>query len=307
MSSKLISRLAPTPSGYLHFGNAFNFLLTYLLINFHEGILHLRIDDLDGPRVDHKSVEDIFFQLEWLGIDYHLGPTGPDELYSKFSQQLRKDRYFNAIEILNEAGYLFACECTRSKIRNSSKSKIYPGTCINKNINFMNDNQTWRVIVPENTFVYYNTLTNNKKEIDLRNRVGNFVVRRRDGLPAYQIASLIDDLEMRVNLIVRGYDLIPSTGAQILLAEYLKDSFFSSAHFVHHKLMKNESGNKLSKSSRDHSLKLLRDKNKSPAIIYQQCAYILDLSFEDIHTLKDLIEVFGVEMTKRNKMIILND
>ena len=86
MSSNFISRLAPTPSGYLHFGNAFNFLLTYLLVNFHDGVLHLRIDDIDGPRVDRASVEDIFIQLEWLGIDYHFGPSGPDDLYSRFSQ-----------------------------------------------------------------------------------------------------------------------------------------------------------------------------------------------------------------------------
>ena len=307
MSSKLISRLAPTPSGYLHFGNAFNFLLTYLLINFHDGILHLRIDDLDGPRVDHKSVEDIFFQLEWLGIDYHFGPTGPDELYSNFSQQLRKDRYFNAIEILNKTGYLFACECTRSKIRNSSTSKMYPGTCINKNINFLKDNQTWRVIVPENTFVYYNTLTNNKKEIDLKTRVGNFVIRRRDGLPAYQIASLIDDIEMSINLIVRGSDLISSTGSQLFLAKCLKDSFFPAVHFVHHKLMKNESGKKISKSSGDHSLKYLRKKYNSPTIVYQNSAKILDLPFDDIHTLQDLTQVFRTEMIRRKNLMVFND
>ena len=87
MSSNFISRLAPTTNGYLHFGNAFNFLLTYLLVNFHDGVLHLRIDDLDGPRVDRASVEDIFIQLEWLGIDYNFGPSGPDDLYSRFSQQ----------------------------------------------------------------------------------------------------------------------------------------------------------------------------------------------------------------------------
>ena len=226
MSSNIISRLAPTPSGYLHFGNAFNFLLTYLLVNFYDGVLHLRIDDLDGPRVDRASVEDIFIQLEWLGIDYHFGPSGPDDLYSRFSQQLRKDRYFNAIGVLKKAGHLFACECSRSKIRNSSASKIYPGTCKNKNLNFMKQNQTWRVIVPEKTFVFYKTLTNNNKKIDLTTGMGDFVVRRRDGLPAYQIASLMDDIEMGVNLIVRGIDLISSTGAQLLLAKYLNDSFF---------------------------------------------------------------------------------
>ena len=307
MSSNFISRLAPTPSGYLHFGNAFNFLLTYLLVNLHDGVLHLRIDDLDGPRVDRASVEDIFIQLEWLGIDYHFGPSGPDDLYSRFSQQLRKDRYFNAIGVLQKTGNLFACECSRSKIRNSSASKIYPGTCRNKKLNFVKQNQTWRVIVPEKTFVFYKTLTNNKKKIDLTTGIGDFVIRRRDGLPAYQIASLMDDIEMSVNLIVRGADLISSTGAQLLLAKCLNDSFFPAAHFVHHMLMKNESGKKLSKSSGNHSLKLLRNKYNSPTIVYQQSAEILDLPFEDIQTLQDLIEVFRTEMIKRKNLIAFDD
>ena len=75
MDSPVISRLAPTPSGYLHLGNAFNFLLTALLVDFQDGHLHLRIDDLDEPRVMQSSVEDIFIQLEWLGIDYDFGPS----------------------------------------------------------------------------------------------------------------------------------------------------------------------------------------------------------------------------------------
>ena len=307
MSSNFISRLAPTPSGDLHFGNAFNFLLTYLLVNSDDGVLHLRIDDLDGPRVDRASVEDIFFQLEWLGIDYHFGPSGPDDLYSRFSQQLRKDRYFYAIEVLQNEGHLFACECTRSKIRKFSNSTIYPGTCRNKNINFLKENQTWRVIIPENTFVCYSTLTNNKKEIDLTKEMGDFVIRRRDGLPAYQIASLMDDIEMGVNLIVRGSDLIPSTGSQLFLAKCLRDSFFPAAHFVHHMIMKDESGAKLSKSSGNHSLKILRNKYNRPAIVYQKSAEILDLPFEDIQTLKDLIEVFRTEMIQRKNLIAFDD
>ena len=307
MSSNFISRLAPTPSGYLHFGNAFNFLLTYLLVNFHDGVLHLRIDDLDGPRVERTSVEDIFIQLEWLGIDYHFGPSGPDDLYSRFSQQLRKDRYFNAIEVLQKAGHLFACECSRSKIRKYSTSIIYPGICRNKNLNFLKDNQTWRVIVPEKTFVCYRTLTNNKNYIDLTTGIGDFVIRRRDGLPAYQIASLMDDIELGVNLIVRGSDLITSTGAQLFLAKCLNDSFFPAVHFVHHMLMKNESGKKLSKSSGDHSLKFLRKKYKRPTIVYQQSAEILDLPFEDIQTLQDLIEVFRTEMIQRKNLMAFDD
>ena len=307
MFSNFISRLAPTPSGYLHFGNAFNFLLTYLLVHFHDGVLHLRIDDLDGPRVDHAYVEDIFIQLEWLGIDYHFGPSGPDDLYSRFSQQLRKDRYFNAIGVLHKTGHLFACECSRSKIINSSTSKIYPGTCKNKKLNFMKQNQTWRVIVPEKTFVFYKTLTNNKKKIDLTTGIGDFVIRRRDGLPAYQIASLMDDIEMGVNLIVRGSDLITSTGAQLFLAKCLNDPFFPASQFVHHILMKNESGKKLSKSSGDHSLRFLRNKCNRPSIVYQQSAEILDLPFEDIQTLQDLLELFRTELIQRKSLIEFDD
>ena len=307
MSYKFISRLAPTPSGYLHFGNAFNFLLTYLLVNFHDGVLHLRIDDVDGPRVNRSSVEDIFLQLEWLGIDYHFGPSGPDDLYSSFSQQLRKDRYYYAIEILQKEGHLFACECSRSKIKKSSNSTIYPGTCRNKNLNFLKENQTWRVIVPENTFVCYSTLTNNQKEIDLFTGIGDFVIRRRDGLPSYQIASLIDDIDMGINLIVRGSDLITSTGAQVFLANCLSDSFFPATNFVHHMLIKNKSGTKLSKSSGIHSLKSLRNKYYRPTIVYQRSAEILDLPFEDIQTLQDLIEVFRTEMIQRKNLIAFDD
>ena len=307
MSSNLISRLAPTPSGYLHFGNAFNFVLTYLLVNYHDGVLHLRIDDLDAPRVDRGSVEDIFVQLEWLGIDYHFGPSGPDDLYSRFSQQLRKDRYFYAIEVLQKEGHLFACECSRSKIRKFSNSTIYPGTCRKKNLNFLKENQTWRVIIPEDTFVCYSTLTNHKKEIDLTTGIGDFVIRRRDGLPSYQIASLMDDIEMGVNLIVRGSDLIYSTGTQLFLAKCLSDYIFPAAHFVHHMLMKNASGTKLSKSSGNHSLKFLRKKYNRPTIVYQQSAEILDLPFEDIQTLQDLIELFRTEMIQRKYLMALDD
>ena len=104
MDSPVISRLAPTPSGYLHLGNAFNFLLTALLVDFQDGHLHLRIDDLDDPRVERSAVEDIFVQLEWLGIKYDSGPSGPDELFSKFSQRLRLELYHESLELLRKSG-----------------------------------------------------------------------------------------------------------------------------------------------------------------------------------------------------------
>ena len=106
MQKRLKSRIAPTPSGFLHLGNAFNFLLTALLVDSEKGHLHLRIDDFDNLRLNKKSVEDIFFQFEWLGIEYHSGPSGPDELFSIYSQKLKNDYYFAAIELLKKKKHI---------------------------------------------------------------------------------------------------------------------------------------------------------------------------------------------------------
>ena len=307
MSSLVFSRLAPTPSGYLHLGNAFNFLLTRLLVDYQRGHLHLRIDDLDGPRVERSSVEDIFVQLEWLGIDYDSGPSGPDELYSKFSQQLRKERYHESLELLHKSGHLFACECSRSEIRQLSPNRNYPGTCRDKKLNLLNENQPWRIRVPEQTFVSFKTFTNKIEKIDVSQEMGDFVIKRRDGLPAYQLASIIDDLELGVNLVIRGQDLRASTGAQLFLAKCLNDSTFPAIRFVHHFLQNDDSGDKLSKTKGAHSLKMLKSKHRKPTWIYQETAKSLNLPFQEIRTLDDLKETFQSAMVLKDGQIKLLD
>jgi len=292
MDSPVISRLAPTPSGYLHLGNAFNFLLTALLVDFQGGHLHLRIDDLDDPRVERSAVEDIFVQLEWLGIKYDSGPSGPDELFSKFSQRFRMDLYHESLELLRKSGRLFACECSRSEIREISSNGNYPGTCRNKKLNLLKGNQTWRILVPVQTLVCLKTFTNKIEKIDVSREMADFVIKRRDGLPAYQLASIMDDLELGVNLVVRGYDLRSSTGAQLYLAKCLNDSIFPETRFVHHVLQTDDAGDKLSKSKGAHSIQMLREKHRNPTWIYQETAKSLNLPFEEIQTLEDLKEVF---------------
>ena len=296
----VISRLAPTPSGYLHIGNAFNFLLTALLVDFQNGHLHLRIDDLDSPRVERSSVEDIFVQLEWLGIEYDSGPSGPDELYTKYSQQLRKERYCKTLEILRDSGNLFACECSRSEIRQLSRGVNYPGTCLDKNLDFLNENLPWRVHVPDHTFVSLKTLTNKIEKINVTQAMGDFVIKRRDGIPAYQLASVMDDIELGVNFVVRGQDLWASTAAQLFLAQCLNDQNFPATRFVHHRLITDNSGAKLSKSAGALSLKVLREKHHTPVWIYQETAKILQLPFEEIRTLDNLKEVFRSAMLQKN-------
>ena len=300
MSQTVISRIAPTPSGFLHMGNAFNFLLTALLVDWEGGHLHLRIDDLDGSRVQPSSVEDIFVQLEWLGIDYDSGPSGPDDLFKQYSQQLRLERYSTALVILHNSGILYSCECSRSEIRELSPVGNYPGTCRLKELNLMNNNLPWRVQVPEQTYVNLKTFTNKVEKINIDQVIGDFVIKRRDGLPAYQLTSLIDDLDLGVNLVVRGDDLRASTAAQVFLAQSLNDQFFPAARFVHHPLINDNSGNKLSKSAGAFSLTSLREKHQTPVWIYQETAKLLRLPFQHIRTLDDLKEVFRKAIQKKD-------
>ena len=300
MSQKIISRIAPTPSGFLHLGNAFNFLLTALLVDWEGGHLHLRIDDLDGSRVQPSFVEDIFVQLKWLGIEFDSGPSGPDELFRQYSQQLRREKYSIALEILRNSGILYACECSRSEIRNLSPAGNYPGTCRLKDLNLMKDNLPWRVTVPEQTYARLKTFTNKVEKISVDKVIGDFLIKRRDGLPAYQIVSLIDDMELGVNLVVRGEDLRASTVAQFFLAHCLNDQFFPIARFVHHQLIKDNSGNKLSKSAGALSLRSIREKKQFPVWIYQETAKSLWLPFKHIQTLSDLKEVFREAMQKKD-------
>jgi len=291
MKTSIVSRIAPTPSGYLHIGNAFNFLLTALLVDLMEGHLHLRIDDFDSSRLKRDALEDIFVQLDWLGIEYDSGPSGPDEFFSTYSQQLRKENYFDAIELLRKDKHIYACECSRSIIRKFSNNGTYPGNCRYKNIR-LQKNLSWRIRVPNETFIKYKTLMNYTEKIKVDDSIGDFVIKRRDGLPAYQIISLIDDLERGVNLIVRGRDLLASTGAQLFLAKCLKRDLFLDSHFVHHELIKNNLGKKLSKQFGDLSLKVLNENNYSPTFVFRETAKMLNLPFHEIITLDHLKESF---------------
>tara|TARA_Y100001970_G_C14153549_1_gene814151 strand:- start:105 stop:1019 length:915 start_codon:yes stop_codon:yes gene_type:complete len=300
MQEPFKSRIAPTPSGYLHLGNAFNFLLTTLLIDLEKGHLHLRIDDFDNSRLNKKSVEDIFVQLEWLGIEYDSGPSGPDELFSKYSQKLKNDYYFSAIEILKRKKHIFACECSRLKIKQLSSKNKYPGICRFKGIDFKTKNVPWRMHVPNGTNIKYKTFFNSLRKIEVDREIGDFIIKRRDGLPAYQIVSLLEDLEAGVNLIVRGQDLIASTGAQLFIAQCLNEKKFLDSKFVHHKLIKNNSGEKLSKSFGDLSLKVIKEKIKTPKFIYQEIAKMLNLNFNEIVTLDHLKHSFKISITQKN-------
>jgi glutamyl/glutaminyl-tRNA synthetase len=253
------TRIAPTPSGYLHAGNAINFLVTADLAQRMGASIRLRIDDLDAGRMRPEYLMDIFESLMWLGISWQDGPRDVREHERHHSQQTRIPRYLEPIELLKEQGDLYACGCSRSELAKCA--------CRVKALPFQHPQVTWRMHLPSDALVRLRGLNGESTTLHPSRLMPDPVLRQRaelGGRPAYQIASLIDDAEHGIDLVVRGEDLLPSTACQLYLAERLGLGRFASACFVHHALITDEEGRKLSKSAGSASLLAMRARGETP-------------------------------------------
>ena len=245
------TRIAPTPSGFLHAGNAVNFLIAFKLAREAGGSIFLRIDDLDAERMRPAYVEDIFRSLEWLGITWDEGPSGPEDFHRNWSQRLRLDRYVEMIQALRVGGHLYACTCSR---------KQFPScTCAGRGRSFDAPGTAWRLQLPSPCPVIIPGWSGAPRTIDLLPDLRDPVIRQRNGLPSYQIASLADDIDHTITVIVRGEDLLPSSACQLHVARLLGDDHFPRARFIHHPLLTDARGGKLSKSAGASSLKAMRE------------------------------------------------
>ncbi|MEO0898693.1 MAG: glutamate--tRNA ligase family protein [Bacteroidota bacterium] len=250
------SRIAPTPSGFLHQGNGLNFVLTWLITRLQAGKLILRIDDLDQSRVREEYLEDVFHTLDWLGIDWDKGPVHVEDHLKNHSQRHRIPAYLELLKSLKV--HSFACQCSRKEVMAHAIDGQYAGTCRSLNLRHTPSITALRIISHKGP-IHITDQIQGEVSIDLYSSMRDFVVFRKDGIPAYQLASLSDDMSMGVNLIVRGIDLLPSSAAQIYLAQKLERGFNNSVRFYHHKLIQDEQGQKLSKSKGSTSLKSWRE------------------------------------------------
>jgi glutamyl/glutaminyl-tRNA synthetase len=246
------TRIAPTPSGYLHLGNVLSFALTAGLARRSGASILLRIDDLDRERISGEYVEDIFATLNFLGIPWDEGPRDAGEYERVWSQVHRLGMYREALERLRERGKVFACDCSRSKILRESPEGVYPGTCREKGMSLDMEGCSWRV----------------KTDAGLPAEMTDFVVRKKDGYPAYQLTSVIDDLYFGVDFAVRGDDLLASTAAQRWLAGELGFDEFRRIRFYHHLLLMESGDEKMSKSAGATSVQDLRRRGLKRAEIY---------------------------------------
>lgn len=232
MQSPYVGRFAPSPTGDLHLGSLLAAVGSYADARHHGGRWHLRIEDLDTPRVVPGSAERILRTLEAFGLEWD-GPV----VY----QSQRLSLYADALEQLRLAGLTFKCSCSRRALDGLADSG-YPGTCRN--------GPTRAGVLTATRFkmqsdsIAFQDRVQGAQLLDGR-ELGDVVVRRKDGIIAYQLAVIVDDAEQRVTDVVRGADLLPSTGWQIALQRAL---LLPTPRYAHLPLVLGPHGEKLSKS-----------------------------------------------------------
>jgi glutamyl-tRNA synthetase len=286
------TRIAPTPSGFLHLGNVLSFVLTAALAHQTGAKILLRIDDLDRERAKPEYIQDIFDTLNFLDIPWHEGPRNADEYEQEWSQMHRLALYNDALEKLETNEHLFACTCSRVQLQ--QYGNVYPGTCLKKGLPLDTPGSSLRLITDDRE-IKMNTWPDKSTIASLPNEIKNFVAWKKDGLPAYQLASVCDDIYFGVDLVVRGLDLWPSTLAQLQLAAKLDELTFGDITFYHHLLLMTADGQKLSKSAGDTSVKLLREQGKSPADVFTLIAGLFGKD-ERVHTWQQLAAILPIAL-----------
>lgn len=272
------TRIAPTPSGYLHAGNGVAFLLTGMIASRMGARVRLRIDDLDTERSRPEYVKDIFDSLRWLGVEWSEGPKDPAEQERSFAQTKRIPALLERLYLLKEQGDLYACTCSRTALRNLPKGKR-DCDCRSKGRSFSDPEAVWRLHLPADAWVRVPQLFDKTSLLNPSALMADPVLRQRTsqngGRPSYQIASLVDDVEQGTTFIVRGEDLLPSTACQLYVAERLGSNSFLNVRFVHHPLLLDSTGKKLSKSEGAGSLTAMRKAGATPEPLLAEAASIL--------------------------------
>jgi glutamyl-tRNA synthetase len=270
-------RLAPSPTGYLHLGHAKTFWTAQQRANANQGTLVLRIEDLDTARSQPRFLEAALEDLRWFGLQWREGPDagGP---FAPYLQSQRMQFYRDALAKLKDGGYIYPCRCSRQDVLRAlnaphagEEEPLYPGTCRpsteSSGIKSVPKGQTaprinWRFRVPDGEPVQFaDNLFGPQKFVAGRD-FGDFIVWRQDDIPAYHLAVVVDDAQMRISEVVRGADLLSSAARQLLLYRALG---WTPPEFAHCELVTDAAGHRLAKRNDALSLRTLRERGSVPA------------------------------------------
>ena len=264
-------RIAPSPTGYLHLGHAITFWHAQERSRAAGGELVLRIEDLDPDRCRPEFRHAILEDLQWFGLGWDEGPDvgGP---HAPYVQSERTERYRSTWEQLRAGGFIYPCRCSRRDVlaaagapHGESDEPLYPGTCrpAPGTVAAAMDpaGANWRFRVPDRETLRFGDARLGEQDGTAGEHFGDFVVWRRDDVPAYQLAVVADDAEMGITEVVRGADLLVSTFRQLLLYRALA---LDAPAFYHTRLLTDATGRRLAKRDAALSLRALRLAGKTP-------------------------------------------
>jgi len=275
------TRYAPTPSGFLHLGNLYSFILTATIARNTGASVLLRIDDMDRERFRSEYLQNIFETLRFFELPFQEGPKDEVDFLKYWSQQHRMDSYTKALDELRQKELLYPCACTRTDLQKAGLQSGCTGNC-SSSYSLDDPGLNWRYRTPEQS-QFLQMFNGETIAYDFPVSMKDFIVRKRDGTPAYQLCSVVDDMRFGVNLVVRGVDLLESSIAQVALSQSLENNTYASAVQVHHPLLKDATGHKLSKSEGAESLDTLIKSCCTPSQLLTLLAQRCGISYPVSH------------------------
>jgi glutamyl-queuosine tRNA(Asp) synthetase len=271
MPQPYIGRAAPSPTGLLHLGHAATFWTAYQRAQAAEGKLLLRIEDLDRDRSKPHFTEAILEDITWLGISWH-----PPVLY----QSQRLTHYREALDQLLITGQIYPCHCSRKDLaammhaphEDTDDEPVYPGICrpardAHQREALFQPNSNYRFRVPDGAVIRFEDKNLGPQSFIAGRDFGDFLVWRKDALPSYQLACVVDDADTNITEVVRGRDLLKSTARQILLQRALN---LPTPAYFHTHLLIDEHGIRLAKRHDALAIRTLRQQGLTPAEVLQR-------------------------------------
>lgn len=299
-----VTRLAPSPTGALHVGNARTFLLAWLLARQRNWRVLLRIDDLDGPRVRRGADEEAIADLRWLGLDWDGAIV---------RQSARVAIHREAIQALLDSGAAYPCVCTRSEVDRAASAphaddgaSVYPGTCrgrfasVHQARERSGRDPALRVRTDDRPLRFVDGFAG-AREFRVASQLGDFVIAKNDGTPSYQLATVVDDAAAGVTHVVRGDDLLDSTPRQMLLYSLL-GLHDAIPHYLHLPLVVGSDGRRLAKRHGDTRLASLRQRGVDPRRLLAMLGRMSGVDCGDTVTLGELLQHFSLERVPRQRI-----
>lgn len=315
-SSMPRGRLAPSPTGALHLGNARSFLIAWLSIRSRGGTIVLRMEDLDHPKVKPAAADEALEDLRWLGIDWDEGPDigGP---HAPYTQSQRRDLYASALTKLRAEGLAFPCTCSRADVENAQSAPHpgdehtvrYPGTCRGKYPSWeaaaaaLPEGRipAWRFRVDPGESVFIDGFLGERR-LDLAASTGDFALARDRYGAGYTLAVVVDDAAMGVTEVLRGDDLVDATHCQLALHKALG---LQPPQYIHVPLVVSESGRRLAKRHGDTRVRVFRESGvpaaKTIGLLAWWCGWA---EFGESITSTQLLDRFDLQTLRREPAVL---